>query len=352
MLDCFELAALPEAELPKRDVAETNLACAVGMPGAERVDIPLCLRTIDEMTGRVEQETRKQMFQFLAYPERFKYSEAYFRTLVMITVLQRDCGLRYNPDKVSDKAKFFAEDMFIFGLFQGRGGTCATLPVVYAAVGRRLGYPIKMVSCWQHLFARWDDPLTERFNIEATNQGLLCPPDEYYRKGSYELTTLLEKQEGYLLSLTPRRELAGFLFGRGVMWWNQGYCREAVECFAWAAELDGFPASQIHLQDSIREWAGRLKPLLPPQAPRFTFFFPPRSFALIHEKVERYIIELGAFEQFLTDPNHVDDWWEPMRRNPEYVPPSMPTSINIRFQGRQAFNNARERKVRLAHVRS
>ncbi len=91
----------------------------------------------------------------------------------MVTVLQRDLGLRYNlafmegEDDASD-----SHNLFIHGPLTGRGFTCVTAPVIYAAIGRRLGYPIKLVHAKQHTFCRWDERDGERFNIEATSPGL------------------------------------------------------------------------------------------------------------------------------------------------------------------------------------
>src|SRR5207244_190021 len=99
----------------------------------------------------------------------YSNSWAYFRTLNLVTVLQRDLGLRYHKAEVPEAAEFETADQFIFGAIQGNGGTCATIPIVVIAVGRRLGYPLKLVSTKGHFFARWDDPSGERFNIEATN---------------------------------------------------------------------------------------------------------------------------------------------------------------------------------------
>jgi hypothetical protein len=57
--------------------------------------------------------------------------------------------------------------------------------VVYAAVGRRLGYPIRLVRTKLHLFNRWDDETTgERFNIDGSAyRGVNSHPDEHY--GAY-----------------------------------------------------------------------------------------------------------------------------------------------------------------------
>jgi Transglutaminase-like superfamily len=90
----------------------------------------------------------------------------------MITVLQRDLGVRYNlafsesPYDGTD-----SRNLFIHGLLSGHGGTCVTMPVLYAAIGRRLGYPMKLAFAVEHVFCRWDDGRGERFDMEATSQG-------------------------------------------------------------------------------------------------------------------------------------------------------------------------------------
>ena len=96
---------------------------------------------------------------------------------MLITVLQQDLHVRYNParieplDKPSPPDVFFADsrDGLLHGLLGPRRlGTCASMPVLYVAVGRRLGYPLKLVASKGHLFLRWEDS-KERFNFEGTN---------------------------------------------------------------------------------------------------------------------------------------------------------------------------------------
>src|SRR5262249_19962272 len=104
----------------------------------------------------------------------------------MTTVLH-NLGLRYNPALIeapSEPHKWdFSnpENGFIHGLIQGKGGVCSSVPVVYAAVGRRLGYPMKLVTAKSPLFTRWHDLQGERFNIEVNLTGVNFHRDEYYR---------------------------------------------------------------------------------------------------------------------------------------------------------------------------
>jgi len=92
----------------------------------------------------------------------------------------------------------------------------------YDALGRRLGYPLKLVTTNGHIFARWQSPDgKERFNIEGTNQGLSCFEDAYYQRWPHKITEQDIRACRYLKSLTAQEELALFLATRG-------HCLEAV----------------------------------------------------------------------------------------------------------------------------
>jgi hypothetical protein len=67
-------------------------------------------------------------------------TEPRFRVRAMITHLQRDLGVRYHPERKADESVFRPEDSFLHGILHGQGGTCGSMPVLYTAVGRRLGY--------------------------------------------------------------------------------------------------------------------------------------------------------------------------------------------------------------------
>jgi len=100
------------------------------------------------------------------------------------------------------------------------GGTCASMPVMITAVGRRLGYPLKLVTTKGHVFVRWEGEdhsspaWRQRFNIEGTN-GFSSHPDDYYKTWPFKLTEQQVRANGYLLSLTPMEEFAMFLASRG-----------------------------------------------------------------------------------------------------------------------------------------
>ncbi len=170
-------------------------------------------------------------------------SQAKYCALMMVTVLQQDFGVRYNPDRIRNPDFRNAGDLFIHGMLGGNGGTCASMPVLYAAVGRRLGWPIKLVHAHAHLFCRWDDtegqhPFgKERFNIEATGLGANFFSDDYYRTWPEPVCSEMIDQPGYLKSLTLAEEFAGFLALRGHCLEDNGRIAKACEAYRLSCQL-------------------------------------------------------------------------------------------------------------------
>ena len=77
----------------------------------------------------------------------------------------------------------------------------------------------------------------ERFNIEATGEGLSCFPDEYYHTWPEPLTAEEIASGQYLKSLTPDEELAVFLSARGNCLEANGRYAEARTAYAEAHRL-------------------------------------------------------------------------------------------------------------------
>ncbi|MBL8797887.1 MAG: hypothetical protein JNM56_28575, partial [Planctomycetia bacterium] len=80
MLDWRSLISLSDAELARLDIAAVNLACAQGLPGAERIDVNRCLATLDYWTDIVKRWTDAAYQQFfLTNPAEYDHSEPRFR---------------------------------------------------------------------------------------------------------------------------------------------------------------------------------------------------------------------------------------------------------------------------------
>jgi len=177
-----ELAEMSADELRGQDIALLNLRCAEGLPGAEKLDIPKCLATLDKWAAWVKHETDRHLYKFRQNPKDYENSEAYFRMLCLITVLQQDFKIHYNPDRIRDIEFTKSQDLFIHGMIgNDNGGTCVSMPVLYTAIARRLGYPVYLVTAKAHVFCRWHDK-KEYVNCEATSQGLNTFDDDYYMK--------------------------------------------------------------------------------------------------------------------------------------------------------------------------
>jgi hypothetical protein len=181
----------------------------------------------------------------------YHHSEAYLRAEMLVQVLCEDLGVKYD---LTAKDNFDFNDSrvaFIHGMIpmpgqkfdDTPGGTCASMPVLYVAVGRRLGYPLKLVTTHGHVFVRWDgmeDPhpaWRERFNMEGTH-GFSSFPDDYYKTWPVKITDAIVKANGYLISLTPMEEFAEFLASRGHCGRDNGQDAFAARCFENAYRYD------------------------------------------------------------------------------------------------------------------
>jgi hypothetical protein len=213
------------AQIEQCDIGLMNLLCAESLASAEDMSVDKSLPLLEAWAKHVKAEMERHLYRFRKNREQFQNSEGYFRMLMMAVVLYEDFGVRYNSNRMSNSTQprandgFFADsrEVFLHGLLgPRRTGTCSSMPVLYVALGRRLGYPLKLVKAKGHLFARWESSDgRERFNIEATSRGLNTFPDEYYKQWPYPMSEADLRSGHYLRSLTSQEELALFLQTRG-----------------------------------------------------------------------------------------------------------------------------------------
>jgi hypothetical protein len=318
MLSLDRLVAQSDAELARHDIAAVSLASARGLPGSEKIDVRRCLGTLDRWARRVGQLTGWAAFD--RNPGHWDHSRGIYRMHVMMCVLQGEFGVRYNPAMIPADAKFGLDECFIHGVIQGAGGTCGTLPVIYVAVGRRLGYPLKLVAAqggqWGHLFLRWDESGGERFNIEMSNGSFDCQPDDYYRTGRYTTHPDWEQSGSILKSMTPREELADFMAQRSACWLDAGNRRLQAESLAWACALA--PHNVLYrafFGKALDAWNEELERRKPPGFPDlYLRTAPPGPFpSHLPEQDRRNLVGLSVTDYVLKDPTKEQAWWAPMR---------------------------------------
>lgn len=274
-----ELLAMSPEQLAELDIAEMNLLCATGLPGAESLDADKALARLDEYAERVQYWTDQSMWDFRENPDKFENSYAKFRVLLLISVLQQDFGIHYNDRGLRNVDFTNSKNPFLHGMIDDtNGGTCASMPIMYVAVGRRLGYPMTLVLAKKHIFARWEDPLTrERLNIEGTNARFDDHSDDYYRNWP-DVITDAEMQLGWFLKpLTAAEELAVFLQNRAFCLLANGRPAQAHQAFTRSYQLApqnplgprqiNYAAQAARRQQGLRRQPRRLPSALPPMVP-------------------------------------------------------------------------------------
>jgi hypothetical protein len=256
-----EILAMNLNELANVDIALMNLRCAEGLKGSEGLDVSAALKTLDQFAAHVKEQTEQNFYRFTKNPSDFENSEPYYRLMMMAIVLQEDGKIQYNPARISlpgnpeANEKFFAncKDVFINGLTgPPLMGTCSSLPVLYVAIGRRLGYPLRLVSTKCHLFVRWEDDKT-RLNVEATGSGFKTYDDNFYKTWPYTVTEKEVAENGYLKAMTPNEELACFMSFRGACFYEgMGYYTPGIEAYREAYRLAPHnPAHRVLLKMSV-----------------------------------------------------------------------------------------------------
>jgi len=256
-----ELLALPPDQLEKVDIARIDLLCAEGLPGADDLDIEKCTQTLDAWAQYVKTETAKNYHRFIEHPEKFKNSSGRYQMAVMAAVLCQDLRVHYDPKREKElldnnffsqgepygkaERSFFSDssDMFLHGLLSDkRYGTCASMPYLYVAIGRRLGYPVSIAKTHMHNYVYYDEGDGKHFNVEATEHRVFTTPtDDAYRHPIWGAPSSAEyfEKRGLLRPLSNKEALAHLLATRAAVFRSGG--RHDEEAKTWAAAARYFP---------------------------------------------------------------------------------------------------------------
>jgi len=202
--------AMPDSELEKADVLELNLLVAKGLPECQGLDIAACKQQLDHWANEVRKTLADDPMGFEREKEKWG-TRLRFELTVMGSVLMEDHQVRY----VEKLDHCNADHKFAQGVLKSSTGSCATLPVVWAALGQRLGYPIKIALAPGHLYCVVNTG-AEKINIETTASAhLSMNSDEKIRQWCPDALV----KDGTFMRPLSNRELIGlFLMIRGEVW--------------------------------------------------------------------------------------------------------------------------------------
>jgi hypothetical protein len=215
--------------LQKADVLELNLLVAKGLPECKDINIADCKRQLDRWSDQVRTLLAQDPQGFEREREKWK-TERRFELAVIGSVLKDDHGVRY-VDKI-DHGNL--DHKFTIGIFKDGTGTCSSLPVVWTALGQRLGYPIRLAVAPEHLYCIYDDG-TEKINIEATGSSHLGIRDEATIEK--ECPPALVKNGTFMRPLSNRELIGVFLGLRAEIWAARKDMEKALSDFQRAHEL-------------------------------------------------------------------------------------------------------------------
>jgi hypothetical protein len=227
-------------DLDRLDIALLNLLCAEGLSGAEQVDVAGCLSTLNSWAAAVQRYVDDSYGQFQSGPADYSHDVGVFCFLSMVTLLKhpRGIGVRYEPTAIRSDDFSDSRDDFLHGILTRRTGTCASLPVLFVAIGRRLGWPMHLAVAKRHVYCQWVHADGTRRNLEGS-----CPgggetyPNEHYDRWPAPLTRDELASDRYLRPLTAAESLALFLETRGHCLVDNRRFEEAREAYAQAFKV-------------------------------------------------------------------------------------------------------------------
>jgi hypothetical protein len=135
-----------------------------------------------------------------------------------------------------------------------------TLPVLYAALGQRFGYPIAVAHTWEHFYCVWGVG-TNSFCFEAAGNGFEKRSHDDYRNFRRPVTACDEQAHGFLRRLTRRELFAHFADERSNCLQEQFRFDEALEA-SFMATRSSPHIQQLSINHALTHYTRKLFHLL------------------------------------------------------------------------------------------
>lgn len=107
-----------------------------------------------------------------------------------------------------------SEKYYLNRVLDNKQGNCSSVPLLYIAIGQRLGWPLHLVHVPDHSFVRYVDSNLKEQNIEPTSNGGYVSNEKYIH--DFKVSKQGIKSGAYLQNLTVRELLGEFAAINGV----------------------------------------------------------------------------------------------------------------------------------------
>ena len=153
-----QLIDLSDEQLDSVDLVELNLAVARGIPGLEGLNLGKYQRQIDTWAQAIQSMTAMADFPLTLPDEQWKENVGLLRLSAMVDYLDREVRRASISNKEEESSSFKdTGKLFIFGPIDNGESTRLTRLVLYAAIGRRIGWPLGISDLGTKLVLRFDD---------------------------------------------------------------------------------------------------------------------------------------------------------------------------------------------------
>ena len=193
---CFKQEEIDVSAFPKLSESEIDIS-----------DISLSLAR--EFYPKLDKSKYQQMLSEMVADIKNKTNgikDPSFRIRVVNRYLFKEKGFKYDFD---DPNVENPNNRYLNGILETKKGSCITFPLLYVALGQKLGYPIYPVLAPEHFFVRYSDPSLTQQNIEATS-GASEIPDSLYKK-DFNISEVGIASGAYLRTLTYKEYVSELL---------------------------------------------------------------------------------------------------------------------------------------------
>ena len=239
----FPLPILKQLQLPEDQIDIGLVALTFAKEFYPHVDIAAYSKRIDLIADKA-----RRLANGTPDPET--------RIRVLNTVIHQMEGFHYDQ---SPFARSRQDYYFLNGILDTKQGICYSLPLLYIAVGQRLGYPVYPVAAPDHMFVRYVDANFTEQNIETSSGGKYISDQTYIQNFLVSKRGL--KSGSYMRTMTYREFLGKMLAASAAFHGRNGETHKVIAYLEKATQLD--PRTAAHY-DNLRIVYSDMSEVAPP----------------------------------------------------------------------------------------